>query len=234
MSATKIPRVHPTPPSAPRVKPCFMPGIVLHAPLHSFSKPSLGGRYHYSNLLQLGPGEVPALCGCIKPGSDWAVGFISGLQSLHFAHHTSSLLLVGRARPQRTEGALTLVDFPSGPNTLGRGCPLLSPRRAHTCPTAGRSQETSVAMEQPFHPRPLHQRAQLVVSALHGSLKLPSDQLCCPGLTARGTPNSRETYVVPLFPGDLARLHTSSSWPPVHPAVVRAGHLSHLARWACS
>lgn len=75
----------------------------------------LGGRY--SNLLQLGPGEVPALCGCIKPGSDWAVGFIPGLQSLHFAHHTSSLLLVGRARPQRTES--TLVDFPSGPNTFG-------------------------------------------------------------------------------------------------------------------
>ena len=117
MSATKIPRVHPTLPLAPRVKPCFVPGIVLHAPLHSFSTPSLGGRY--SDFPQLGPGEVPALCGCVKPGSDWAVGFIPGLQSLHFAHHTSSLLLVGRARPQRTEGALTLVDFPSGPNTFG-------------------------------------------------------------------------------------------------------------------
>lgn len=89
-------------------------------------------------------------------------------------------------------------------------------------------------MEQPFHPRALHQHAHLVVSALHGSLKLPSDQLCFPGLTARGTPNSRETYMVPLFPGDLPSLHTSSSRPPVHLAVVRAGHLSHLARRACS
>lgn len=58
---------------------------------------------------------------------------------------------------------------------------MLSPRRAHTCPTAGQSQDTSEPMEQPFHPRPLPQRAHLVVLALHGSFKLPSDQLCCQG-----------------------------------------------------
>ena len=102
-------------------KSCFVPGIELHVPLHSFSKPSLGGRHHYSDLRYLGPGEVPslALCGYIKPGSDCGMRFIPGLQSLHFAHRPSSLLLGGRARPQRTDGALTLVVFPSGPNAFG-------------------------------------------------------------------------------------------------------------------
>lgn len=123
-----------------------------------------------------------------------------------------------------------LVVFPSGPNSFGLSCAVVSPRHAHTCPIAGQGQDTVCARGTAFLHMPV---APVCTSACvvppYGSLKLSSDQLCCPVLTASCTLSS--TYI--QFPFSQGLAEFAHCLPSGTCASDCGQHRTPVPNWQC-